>query len=202
MSSEFELIALLGFVHRSPNSRSENWALTFTWNLKLQSITGIILGLLPQELETLFAFMKASRSELRHPMCLPLILCEMQTDSDSNNVKKQSALLFQVELETRMHSYEFADSLKSSEDLDYDDVTRKLNGIMSKLSFHQMRLEATLKSLEYIKGCEKHFRRDSWMELSDTLLVRIDQVADENTSLLAEVLCNQRIGQSQLDVVS
>ena len=164
----------------------------------------MILGLLPKELDVFLAFIKASRSELAHPMYLPIILCEMQTDSDSDNVKRHSLALFQVELQTRMHTYDYATGrgLESSTDLDYDEVTRKLNGIISRLSFHQMRLETTLEALRYIKQCEKHFRDGGHNSLVASPHTRIDQISDECRALLAEVYSNQRIAQSQLDVVS
>ncbi|PVH92010.1 hypothetical protein DM02DRAFT_620193 [Periconia macrospinosa] len=188
-----------GFIYRSPSSRAENWALALSWDKSLQVTTGMILGLLPNELDVFLAFMKASRSELLHPMYLPVILCEMQTDLESDNVKRHSLNLFKVELQTRMHTYDYASLLEPSKDLDYDDITRKLNGIISRLSFHQMRLETTLESLKYIEQCERHFRGDE--RLAESLHARIEQISDEGRALLAEVYCNQRIAQSQLDVV-
>jgi hypothetical protein len=100
-----------------------------------------------------------------------------------------------------MHSYDLPGMTDTTTYLDFDDVTRKLNGIISRLSFHQMRIEATIDSLAYIKKCEKHFRRDT--ATNDVALnSRIKQIENENRALLAEVKMNQRIGQSQLDVVS
>lgn len=159
--------------------------------------------MLPTELDELLSFiiglgLKPSAS---HPMQIPLILCELQTQSDSNHIKRHALNLFKVELQTRMHSYDLPGTTDTTADLDFDDVTRKLNGIISRLSFHQMRIEATLDSLDYIKQCERYFRRDTAAnELA--LVSRLDQIENENRALLAEVKMNQRIAQSQLDVVS
>src|SRR5271155_5114372 len=100
-----------------------------------------------------------------------------------------------------MNSYDLPGPLKTSTNLDYDDITRRLNGIISRLSFHQMRIEATIESLKYIKRCEEHFRGEGEAN-AESLHSRIEQVSEENGALLAEVQCNQRIAQSQLDVGS
>lgn len=188
-------------MYRSPNSTKENWALALSWEKSLNLITGIVLGLLPKELEALCVAIRGLNSDTFHPMQVPVILCEMQTDADSNDIKRHALSLFQVELQTRMHIYDLPEPLTTSKDLEYDDVTRRLNGIISRLSFHQMRIENTIESLKYIKTCEKQFYGEGNAN-AESLHSRIQQLSDENRALLAEVQCNQRIAQSQLDVVS
>ncbi|KAF2662093.1 hypothetical protein K491DRAFT_279713 [Lophiostoma macrostomum CBS 122681] len=194
------------FVYRTPISRSENWALSFSQDLRSGTVKGLLLGMREDEFETFQQYLIASRRDLRHSMCLPLILCEMQTTSDTTEIKRHSSSLFEIELQTQMHAYDFVGPLGFPQDLDYDKITRSLNGIISRLAFHQMRLETTLRSLEYIKGCETNFRPavtsgDEFVGITESLSDRIEQVSDENRVLLEEVQCNQRIAQSQLDAV-
>jgi len=153
---------------------------------------------LPAELDGLLSLIMGLKSDTSHPMHIPIILCELQTQSDSDNIKRHAFNLFKVELQTRMHNYDLPGTNDTSADLDYDDVTRKLNGNISRLSFHQMRIEATIDSLSYIKKCEKHFR-EATSPNTESLDSRIEQIENENRALLAEVKMNQRIAQIQLD---
>jgi hypothetical protein len=203
---------LADIVYRTPISRTENWALSFTLHKPTGIIKGLLLGIREEELDTFRQYLLASKRELPHPMYLPLILCEMQTNSDTTEVKRHSSSLFEIELWTQMHAYDFAELYHSPGDIDYNQITKELNGIISRLAFHQMRLETTLKSLDYMKGCEKHFRPAGHgpdglgndphlLDIAESLADRIEQTSDENRVLLEEVRCNQRIAQSQLDAV-
>lgn len=183
-----------------PNSATENWVLAFSWDRVNNVTLGIIPGVLPAELDGLLSIIIGLNLEASHPMHIPVILCEVQTQSDSNDIKRHAFNLFKVELQTRMHNYDLPGPNDKTTDLDYDDVTRKLNGVVSRLSFHQMRIEATTDSLEYIRKCEKYFRGTTDLN-AESLNSRIEQIESENRALLAEVKMNQRIAQSQLDVV-
>jgi hypothetical protein len=190
----------LGYIFRTPVNWTENWALAMSWN----PITGVACGILLEglenetvkELTTILNFISGTGPKLGHPMFIPILLCELLLDKDSDEVKRHASDLLGVEYKTRMHIYPTHEESSSGQaiykDIDFDSITKSLNGISSRLSFHQMRVETSLLFLESIDEYEKYFRRDHDLASSQELKVRLAQIKDENVSLCSEILFNQR----------
>ena len=81
-----------------------------------------------------------------------------------------------------------------------DEITTKLNGILSRLSFHKMRLESSRTSLDRLCQWEEDFSPDASRKSSSPKLV-IERIQRYITSILHELDFNLRIAQSQLEVV-
>jgi hypothetical protein len=189
---------------------TENWALAMSWDPTTCIANGIILGVLEnetvKELSTILNFISGTRSQMSHPMFVPVLLCEVLLDKDSDEVKRHARNLLSVEYKTRMHIYPTQEDSISRQaifmDIDFDGITKSLNGISSRLSFHQMRVETSLRFLESIEEYEKYFRPEAGLASSEQLKVRLTEIRDGNIALLLEINFNQRKAQTQLEVVS
>jgi hypothetical protein len=181
-----------------------------SWDPNTGVARGILLGVLEnetvKEFTTISNFLSGTGAQLGHPMFVPVLLCELVLDKDSDEVKRHASDLLAIEFATRMHIYPTHQESSSRQaiykDIQFDSITKSLNGISSRLSFHQMRVETSLRFLESIDEYENFFRREDDLALSQELRVRIAQIKDENVSLCSEILFNQRKAKTQLDVVS
>ena len=90
-------------------------------------------------------------------------------------------------------------------------MTRSLNIIISRLAFHEMRIHAntffTNQILERIQAFEKSgemnrgVQHDNLKSTSRRLRERLVYLKTEHHALLLEIACNQKIAQSQLEIV-
>ncbi|KAF2728631.1 hypothetical protein EJ04DRAFT_556623 [Polyplosphaeria fusca] len=203
-----------GFILRTPMSLTENWTLALSWDAESRKSRGIIHGLQSEELSRLMAHLGDTHSETCHPMNLPVILCEMLTESDSQGIKRRAAQLYDVEIKTNFHGYP---KLKTAEDdltpktpaQEFEEMTRSLNTIISRLAFYEMRIHAKRAFIEQIDDRIKNMlivpHRAAWFtELQSStryLRERLTHLRTEHQGLLFEIACNQKIAQSQLQIV-
>ena len=89
-------------------------------------------------------------------------------------------------------------------------MTRSLNYISSRLAFHEMRVNANLKIMSsLIQDCldlvleakDDDFRKTKLLSISKWLQENLERLRAECQGLLLEVACNQKIAQSQLEIV-
>lgn len=184
-----------------------------------------------KELSAIQNLISGTGTQLCHPLFVPLLLCEILLDKDLDEVKRHSSNLLSVGFKTRVHSYPTREESISQKakrrgepyeleryqreteyykrpelpiymDIDFDSITKSLNRISIRLSFHQTRVETSLHFLTSIEDCEKYFRRDDDLASSQLLKTRLAQTEDDNVSLLSEIQFNQRKAQTQLEVFS
>ena len=86
-------------------SGTENWTLALSWDSGQRALRGIIHGLQGNEVSSLVTYLGDTREESIHPMNLPVVLCEMLTEGDSNGIKRRATELYQVEIRTNYHGY-------------------------------------------------------------------------------------------------
>ncbi|KAK2790501.1 hypothetical protein FQN52_005518 [Onygenales sp. PD_12] len=208
-----------GFILRTPMSGTENWTLAISWDSECRTLNGFLHGLQTNEISSLVTYLGDSREELIHPMNLPVILCEMITESDSNGIKRRAKELYQVEIRTNYHGYPRNEAAEEghakSPEKDFEEMTRSLNIIISRLAFHEMRINAnavfTDQILERILAFETDAKNleeggeEEWhkklQSASRPLLERLVHLKTEHQALLLEIACNQKIAQSQLEIV-
>ncbi|KAK2804489.1 hypothetical protein FQN50_006564 [Emmonsiellopsis sp. PD_5] len=208
-----------GFILRTPMSGTENWTLALSWDSKCRTVNGFLHGLQTNEISSLITYLGDSREELIHPMNLPVILCEMITEGDSNGIKRRAKELYQVEIRTNYHGYPRNEAAEEghakSPEKDFEEMTRSLNIIISRLAFHEMRINAnavfTAQILERIRAFETDAKKleasgvEVWhkelQSASRPLLERLVHLKTEHQALLLEIACNQKIAQSQLEIV-
>lgn len=210
----------MGFVLRTPVSGSENWTLALSWSKYKGrlSLRGIIFGLQGTEKSRLAMHLGDRLADSAHQMNIPVILCEMLIESDSIGVKTHASDLYQVELRTNFHGYPLSSDgpsqLGKTPEKDFEDMTRSLNIIISRFAFHEMRIHANADFVDQILshiGTVKPSHIDtgkpssSWTsELTpviQSLENRLNHLQTEQRALLLEISCNQKIAQSQLQIV-
>ncbi|KAK2750779.1 hypothetical protein FQN55_001789 [Onygenales sp. PD_40] len=208
-----------GFILRTPMSGTENWTLAISWDSECRTLNGFLHGLQTNEISSLVTYLGDSREEFIHPMNLPVILCEMITEGDSNGIKRRAKELYQVEIRTNYHGYPRNEAAEEghakSPEKDFEEMTRSLNIIISRLAFHEMRINAnavfTDQILERIQAFETDAKNleeggeEEWhkklQSASRPLLERLVHLKTEHQALLLEIACNQKIAQSQLEIV-
>jgi hypothetical protein len=202
-----------GFVLRTPISASENWTLALSWDRRSIALRGIIFGLQGAEKSRLAMHLGDTVAQSAHPMNIPLILCEMLMEGDSKEVKTHASNLYQVEIRTNLHNFplppDATNQLAETPEEDFEDITQKLNIIVSRLAFHEMRICANAVFIENItshidagqtsKAYDGKYPRLDTM--SQALRERLGHLKIEQRALLLEISCNQKIAQSQLQIV-
>jgi hypothetical protein len=202
----------MGFVLRTPVSGSENWTLAFSWSWykRRLSLRGIILGLQETEKSRLAMHLGDRLADSAHEMNVPIILCEMLIESDSIGVKTHASDLYQVELRTNFHGYPLSSDgpsqLGKTPEKDFEDMTRSLNIIISRFAFHEMRIHANAVFVDQILshiGTGKPYpgRGSELTPVIQSLENRLNHLQTEQRALLLEISCNQKIAQSQLQIV-
>lgn len=93
---------------------------------------------------------------------------------------------------------------------EFENITRSLNFISSRLAFHGMRINANhaimnsliqnVKTL-VLEAKEDHFKNTRFVPASAWLEKSLVRLQLECQALLLEVACNQKIAQSQLEIV-
>ena len=136
-----------------------------------------------------------------------MALIKMVVTKDAVEIKRHGETVFQVEIQTRMHGYEGVGNSANDDFVDprndekmLDTITSKLNGVLSRLSFHKMRLESCELSLRRLKKWQVDFSMEPSKDISQF------EEATEKTqryiiSKLAELDLSLKIAQSQLEVV-
>ena len=208
----------MGFVLRTPVSGSENWTLALSWNKERPGLRGIIFGLQGTEKSRLAMHLGDHLADSAHEMNVPIILCEMLIESDSIGVKTHASDLYQVELRTNFHGYPLSSDgpsqLGKTPEKDFEDMTRSLNIIISRFAFHEMRIHAnavfvdqilshigTVKSSHIDTGKPSSRWTSELTPVMQSLENRLNHLQTEQRALLLEISCNQKIAQSQLQIV-
>ncbi|KAH5281986.1 hypothetical protein HBI71_000230 [Parastagonospora nodorum] len=196
-----------GFVLRTPSSKTQNWTLALSWDTGYRSIQGFIHGLLPNDLDSLSLHIGDRQEECAHPLNIPAILCEMLVESDSNGVRLHASDLYKVELQTNYSNYIFSEPVsgstrqhKSSQQ-NFAQMTQNLNRITSRLAFHEMRIHATIVFVDEMKDCLEHRTRHPVDTINRRLKERLAHLKIQQSGLLSNIACNQKIAQSQLQIV-
>ncbi|KAF1972963.1 hypothetical protein BU23DRAFT_147202 [Bimuria novae-zelandiae CBS 107.79] len=201
-----------GFVFRTPKSVKENWTLGLSWNESFGDLKAFLYGLQSDETEALGTHLRDNQSQLYHPMNLPIILCEMLTDGDSNGIKAHASMLYDVEFKTKTALNTESLDAKGP---DFGEMTRSLNTIISRLAFHDMRIKANrgfverielqMKSMSSRLGDKKisisEELRSSLKAATQLMWQRLVHLKTEHQALGLEIALNQRIAQSQLEIV-
>jgi hypothetical protein len=90
----------LGYVLRTPLSARQDWTLAITWDKEDGHVQAFLHGALPDERSMMLDLLNDSKPELLHPMFLPVLICEMLTDADANNIRSNALNLSNIELRT------------------------------------------------------------------------------------------------------
>ncbi|KAH7393844.1 hypothetical protein DE146DRAFT_109470 [Phaeosphaeria sp. MPI-PUGE-AT-0046c] len=196
-----------GLVLRTPSSLTENWTLALSWDPEYRFIRGVIHGLSARDMGFLAMHLGDTQEECAHPLNIPVVVCEMLVERDSNGVKSETSNLHKVELQTNYSGY--VPSQTGDKDVgeakvpqsDFPEMTRKLNVIISQLAFHEMRVHANGVFVEDMIICLA-----SWITYSDEnmkgkLRERLAHLRTEQRALLLDISCSQKIAQSQLQIV-
>ncbi|KAH8632681.1 hypothetical protein IG631_11315 [Alternaria alternata] len=145
-----------------------------------------------------------------HAMNTAIILCEMLIESDSIGVKTHASNLYQVELRTNFHGYPLSSDspseLGKTPEKDFEDMTRSLKIIISRFAFHEMRIHTNAVFVDQILS---HIGTGKLLCTWDTPLYhvtqslenRLNHLQTEQHALLLEISCDQKIAQSQLQIV-
>ena len=183
----------------------EDWILLIAFERGSDKAYCIVIGLTADERTNMMRLLPEMK--LNHCLAVPVALINMMTKKDSDEVKRHGGALFQIEVQTRMHIYDQVPADASDELVDarndqdkLDEITTKLNGILSRLSFHKMRLESSRTSLDRLCQWEEDFSSGDRKEGSSPKVV-IERIQRYISSILHELDFNLRIAQSQLEVV-
>ncbi|KAF2035891.1 hypothetical protein EK21DRAFT_53237 [Setomelanomma holmii] len=214
-----------GLLLRTPMSSTENWTLALSWDLDCRGLRGMIHGIESNDMSQLAAYVGDTRELTAHPLNVAIILCEMLVESDSNGVKLHASNLYRVEKRTNFHGYtpskseNMGGNLTMTPEQDFAEMTRSLNLIISRLAFHEMRIHA---NAVFIEDMRIHFQRidikgtilknnpdpdeqrrwaSKLRSMSRSLEERLVHLRTEQRALLLEITCNQKIAQSQLEIV-
>ncbi|KAF2831401.1 hypothetical protein CC86DRAFT_452461 [Ophiobolus disseminans] len=204
----------VSIVLRTPMSIAQNWSLALSWSPKYGDIRGIIHGMKSHEMSQLAMHIGDARVESGHPINIPIILCEMLVESDSNGVKLHASNLYKVEKRTNFHGYtpsnspDSPNSLAKGQEKEFAEMTQSLNLIISRLAFHEMRILANAVFVEELGACMIHMGLDGnyspthgYWSGTQRLEERLLHLKTEQRALLLEIACNQKIAQSQLEIV-
>lgn len=208
---------LTSFVMRAPLANSNNWTLAISWDPAKFRTYGLLTGFQETEFMALLTAVQEFDSSCMHPLSLPVMLCELLTQSDSNEIKRHGSNLFKVELRT--------DSLrigtlntsipnhgKNTPEDDLEDLARRLNAITSRLAFHEMCINANvtlvariLKDIKSVYWTGRHSgffeRAEKGIAIEMHLQQRLQNLEVEHAALQNEISCNQKIAAGQLQIV-
>ncbi|KAH3948395.1 hypothetical protein HBI56_127130 [Parastagonospora nodorum] len=196
-----------GFLLRTPSSKTQNWTLALSWDAGYRSIQGFIHGLLPNDLDSFSSHIGDRQEECAHPLNIPAILCEMLAESDSNGVRLHASDLYKVELQTNYSNYIFSEPVNGStrqhesSQQNFAQMTQSLNRIISRLAFHEMRIHANIIFVDEMKDCLEQWIRHPDDTINSRLKERLAHLKIEQRGLILNIACNQKIAQSQLQIV-
>lgn len=200
---------------RTPLSTRENWTLAVSWDPLSKAIAGIIHGAEEKDLDGLASSLTHLNEKLFHPLLMPVCLCEMLVDSDTKAIRTHATELYQIEIKTNFHGFyptasEGSSRLATTPEQDFEEITRSLNFIISRLAFHEMRIGANTTTMDSLRQMNSPSllnlsEDEDWVSrvkcstqwIEDTLA----SLKSENEALLLELACNQKIAQSQLEIV-
>ncbi|CAN9385152.1 unnamed protein product [Alternaria alternata] len=200
----------MGFLLRTPVSGSENWTLALSWYKGRPGLRGIIFGLQGNEKFRLAMHLGDRLADSADEMNIPIILCEMLIERDSIGVKTHASDLYQVELRTNFHGYPLSSDgpseLGKTPEKDFEDMTRSLNIIISRFAFHEMRIHANAVFVDQILSHIGARKSPLGWSTKSNLVIRslenrLNHLQTEQRALLLEISCNQKIAQSQLQIV-
>ncbi|KAL8901457.1 MAG: hypothetical protein Q9207_005194 [Kuettlingeria erythrocarpa] len=200
---------------RAPLSDRENWTLAVSWNRQLHGIAGIIYGAEEKDLDELASSLTYLQEQLFHPLLVPVCLCEMLADNDTHAIRTHAAALYQVEIKTILHGFytpapEGSSNLARTPEQDLEEITRSLNFIMSRLAFHEMRISANATMIDSLRQMNSpsllNFPKDeAWASRIKSSCQwigdRLASLKSESRALLLDLACNQKIAQSQLEIL-
>ena len=97
------------FIFRTPLSSRENWTYAISWNSCRNVIVGAVLhGLARDEMSSLQEALNDVQTKSYHPLSIPMLLCQMLSDSDANAIKTHAAALYKVEFRTNFDGHQHA----------------------------------------------------------------------------------------------
>ncbi|KAL5043617.1 hypothetical protein BDW71DRAFT_117924 [Aspergillus fruticulosus] len=220
-----------GFAFRTPLSRTEDWTLALYWDRSRRVTNGLIHGLEEVERATLLEHMADADKDACHPMLLPIILCEMLAVADANGIRANGSELSKVEFRTNFSGfYKISTAMdpgpERTPEKEFAEMTRMLNYIISRLAFHEMRMQAniclTRQIREHMSAIEAELSPlpkttdnttenstmpgpSRWVnamhEASHRLSQRVSHLEAEHQALLLEIACHSKIAQSQLQII-
>ena len=92
----------------------------------------------------------------------------------------------------------------------FEDLTRSLNFITSRLAFHEMRINVNRTIMDHLiqysrdlvsEAKDDELKKTRLAPVSTWLEKSLQRLQIECQALVLEVACNQKIAQSQLDIV-
>jgi hypothetical protein len=142
----------------------------------------------------------------------------MLVQSDSDHVKKHVSKMYWVELRTNFNQYP---NLPKSPEQDFAEITQSLNRIISRLTFHKMRIHASTvfvddmsdqlkvisagytttqpssSTLDGVRSNDTEAEEIVWLNkletMSQSLRERLAHIKAEQRALLLEITCNQKL---------
>ncbi|KAL4995594.1 hypothetical protein BDV10DRAFT_128087 [Aspergillus recurvatus] len=166
-----------------------------------------------------------------HPMLLPIILCEMLAVADANGIRANGSELSKVEFRTNFSGFYQINAVmdpgsERTPEKEFAEMTRMLNYIISRLAFHEMRMQANIgltrqirEHMSAIIAELSPLRKTTdnlaenltapgpgrWVnamyEASHRLSQRVSHLEAEHQALLLEIACHSKIAQSQLQII-
>ena len=191
-----------GFILRAPVSAPqapENWALALSWTSDHRHITGFIVGAKDEDREWLERNLQAGAQSF-HALSIPLLLIESVLRRDAKDLRRYGQDLLDIERKTRLYDWSASAASDSSSDVDFDDFTKKLNGVINRLAFQEMRLQELKGTFDRISKCSQKMKMKKTIDLSELNSV-LNQLREETKSLSQIVAYHQRVAQSLIGIV-
>ena len=196
---------------RAPLANSCNWTLSLSYHHESLRTSALLHGLQAQELRAFEKMLDDFKHKPIHPMLLPTLLCELTMHTDSNMVKRHETNIHEVERLTSYFNYRI-DDRQANDDAGVrhiEELTLKLNAVVSRLAFHEKRLYANISLTLKTDAAVKHLRETlksnpgnhDYIRHPDNLCHRLENIQDEARALIVEISSLQKVAQSQLQVV-
>ena len=136
-----------------------------------------------------------------HPMLIPLLIMDLETDSTLGDDQEWTSIMFQIEIKTQQRpSYtETVDPL----DLDLASIVQQLNGCSSFVTLIGRETEAVLIHLRQVREAisDLQIRSPGLEVVSRTLIKHVDFLTESRKNLLLRLQNLQRRSQIQLAFV-
>lgn len=155
----------------------------------------------PEDLQTIkdITFLNKEDVEIG-PFLILLEMIKMLTKKDALEVTRHAANVYDIERRLRLFLPDDSSHSSTGIEIDFPFVTSTLSSAISRLSFHQMRLEGNLRAIKglttQVPGhCDCNNRHISF-------LPSCEEVGDSIENWLTDVKFNIEIARVQLQVVS
>ncbi|KAF6782187.1 hypothetical protein CSOJ01_16022 [Colletotrichum sojae] len=150
------------FTFRLPRSEHEDWTMGMFVDNPRQAIKVFIHGMRNEEREEFAKRICKARRDIRHPVLLPVIMCEMMSAGDLFDIRTTTNELQNVEYRTRLSG------VIEEDRAGFKEMTGALNRAISSLPTHEARIEVNIlltnRILEVLLVMEESYAADEEQE--------------------------------------